>query len=80
MSKAPDYRCVAKAFWIGRTQAVLVPAPRRCKASEVEVIKDGDQLTLRPRGKKRAGYVNARSHGWLSQQHQPFFDWRDEPN
>ena len=51
MSKVADYRGVAKVFWSGRSQAVRLPAACRFETSEVEVIKEGDSVTLRPRGK-----------------------------
>ena len=56
MTKAPDYRGVAKVFRSGRSQAVLLPAACRFETSEVEVIKEGDCVTLRPRGKNWAAY------------------------
>ena len=58
MNKAtPDYRDVAKVFWSGRSQAVRLPAACRFKTSEVEVIKEGDRVTLRPRGKDWGGIL-----------------------
>ncbi len=78
MSKAPDYRGIAKVFWSGRSQAVRLPAACRFDASEVEVIKEGDQLTLRPRGKNWRAYFTAGSRGCLPRLRQPPLDERDE--
>lgn len=77
MDKMPDFRGVAKVFWSGRSQAVRLPAACRFETSEVEVIKDGDQLTLRPRGKNWRAYFNAESRGSLPQRRQPPLDERD---
>ena len=78
MSRAPDYRGVAKVFWSGRSQAVRLPAACRFNTSEVEVIKEGDQLTLRPRGKDWGAYFASRSRGNLPPRDQPILDERDE--
>ena len=78
MSKVPDYRGVAKVFWSGRSQAVRLPAACRFNTSEVEVIKQGDQLTLRPRGKDWGAYFASRSRGCLPPRAQPSLDERDE--
>ena len=78
VKKTPDYRGIAKVFWSGRSQAVRLPAACRFETSEVEVIKEGDQLTLRPRGKHWATYFDSRSRGSLPQRHQPPLDARDE--
>ena len=45
-------------FRSGRSQAVRLPAACRFETSEVEVIKQRDQVTLRPRGKKWRAYLN----------------------
>ena len=74
----PDYRGVAKIFWNGRSQAVRLPAACRFKVSEVEVIKEGDRVTLRPRGKDWGGYFDAKSRGTLPGRRQPPLDERDE--
>jgi len=78
MSNVPDYRGVAKVFWSGRSQAVRLPAACRFNTSEVEVIKEGDQLTLRPRGKNWGAYFEARSRGHLPARDQPHLDERNE--
>ena len=79
MSKAaPDYRGVAKVFWSGRSQAVRLPAACRFETTEVEVIKEGDQVTLRPRGKDWAAYFGAKSRGTLPERRQPPLDERGE--
>ena len=74
----PDYRGVAKVFWSGRSQAVRLPAACRFNTSEVEVIKEGDQVTLRPRGKDWAAFFNSESRGTLPPRSQPPLDGRDE--
>ena len=71
MTKAPDYRGVAKVFRSGRSQAVLLPAACRFETSEVEVIKEGDCVTLRPRGKNWAAYFDSKSRGSLTERCQP---------
>ena len=76
MSNAPDYGGVARVFWSGRSQAVRLPARCRFNTSEVEVIKEGDQLTLRPRGKNWGTYFDSRSRGHLPARDQLNFDNR----
>ncbi len=65
MKSVPEYRGVAKVFWSGRSQAVRLPAACRFETTEVEIVKEGDQLTLRPRGKDWRTYFSARSRGSL---------------
>ena len=77
MKKTPEFRGVAKVFWSGRSQAVHLPAECRFETSEVEVIKYGDQLTLRPRAKNWRAYFNAESRGCLPQLRQPPLDVRE---
>ena len=77
MAKSADYRGVAKVFWSGRSQAVRLPAACRFETSEVEVIKEGDSVTLRPRGKNWAAYFDSKSRGSLPARHQPPLDERD---
>ena len=71
MNKEPDYRGVAKVFWSGRSQAVRLPAACRFATSEVEVIKEGNRLTMRPRGKDWGAYFDATSRGSLPARRQP---------
>ncbi len=71
MNKEPDYRGVAKVFWSGRSQAVRLPAACRFTTSEVEVIKEGDRLTMRPRVKNWGAYFDATSRGSLPARRQP---------
>ncbi len=78
MKQTPDYKGVAKVFWSGRSQAVRLPAACRFETSEVEVVKEGDRLTLRPRGKNWAAYFDAEPRGRLSKRVQPPLDERDE--
>jgi antitoxin VapB len=78
LTKIPDYRGIAKVFWSGRSQAVRLPAACRFATSEVEVIKEGDQVTLRPRGKNWAAYLDSDSRGSLPQRQQPPLEERDE--
>ena len=78
MTRAHDYRGIAKVFWSGRSQAVRLPAPCRFSTTEVEVIKDGDQLILRPRGKNWAAWFDRESRGSLPERRQPPLDERDE--
>ena len=78
MSKIADYRGVAKIFWSRGSQAVRLPAACRFETSEVEVIKEGDSVTLRPRGKNWAAYFDSKSRGSLPARRQPPLDERDE--
>ena len=78
MAKPPDYRGVAKVFWSGRSQAVRLPAACRFETSEVEVIKEGNRVTLRPRGKNWAAYFDSPTRGCLPERHQPPLEERDE--
>lgn len=77
MRKTVEYRGIAKVFWSGRSQAVRLPAPCRFETSEVEVIKQGDCLTLRPRGKNWRAYFDSRTRGSLPERRQPPLDERD---
>ena len=78
MGKTPDYRGIAKVFWSGRSQAVRLPAACRFDTSEVVVIKEGDQLTLRPRGKNWTAYFASPSRGALPARRDLPLDERDE--
>ena len=78
MNKEPDYRGVAKVFWSGRSQAVRLPAACRFATSEVEVIKEGDRLTMRPRVKNWGAYFDSMSRGSLPSRSQPPLDERDD--
>ena len=78
MAKVPDYRGIAKVFWSGRSQAVRLPAACRFETTEVEVIKEGDCLTLRPRGKDWGAYFDSETRGSLPARRQPPLDERDE--
>ena len=77
MDETVQYRGIAKVFWSGRSQAVRLPAPCRFDASEVEVIKQGDSLMLRPRGKNWGEYFDSRTRGSLPERRQPPLDERD---
>ena len=55
----------------------MVP-DRRFNTSEFEVIKEGDQLTLRPRGKDWAAWFDGKSGGCLPAREQPILDERNE--
>ena len=76
MTNAPDYRGVAKVFRSGRSQAVLLTAACRFEISEVEVIKEGDCVTLRPRGKNWSAYFGSESRGSFPERRQPSLDER----
>ena len=78
VAQTGSYRGVAKVFWSGRSQAVRLPAACRFETSEVEVIKDGDQVTLRPRGKNWRAYFHRDSRGSLPERQQPPLEERDQ--
>ena len=78
MDKTPSYRGIAKVFWSGRSQAVRLPAACRFETSEVEVIKEGDQVTLRPRGKNWRAYFDRDTRGSLPARQQPPLEERDQ--
>ena len=73
-----SYRGVAKVFWSGRSQAVRLPAACRFETSEVEVIKQGDQVTLRPRGKNWRAYFDKDTRGSLPVRQQPPLEERGQ--
>ncbi len=77
MDRTVDYRGIAKVFWSGRSQAVRLPAPCRFDTSEVEVIKEGNCLTLRPRGKNWSAYFDSATRGSLPERREPPLDERD---
>ena len=78
MGKTVEYRGIAQVFWTGGSQAVRLPAPCRFDTSEVEVIKEGDCLTLRPRGKNWNAYFDLSSRGSLPARRQLTLEERDE--
>ena len=71
MDKATDYIGTAKVFWSGRNQAVRLPAPCRFHVAEVEIVKNGDTVTLRPLGKDWATYFELRELASLPPREQP---------
>ena len=71
MDKATDYVGKAKVFWSGRSQAVRLPAPCRFHVGEVEIVKNGDTVTLRPLGKDWASYFELRELVSLPPREQP---------
>ena len=71
MDKATDYIGKAKVFWSGRSQAVRLPAPCRFHVGEVEIVKNGDTVTLRPLGKDWASYFELRELVSLPPREQP---------
>ena len=77
MAEAEDYRGVAKVFWSGRSQAIRLPAACRFNVSEVEVVKSGDTLTLRPRGKNWKRYFASSTRGCLPEREQPPLEERE---
>ena len=60
MSREPDYKGTAEVFWSGGSQAVRLPAQCRFETTEVEIIKVGNEVTLRPRGQELARLVRFR--------------------
>jgi len=77
MAVGEDYRGVAKVFWSGRSQAIRLPAACRFNVSEVEVVKTGDTLTLRPRGKNWRRYFASSTRGSLPEREQPPLEERE---
>ena len=64
-------------FWSCGSQAVRLPAPCRFETSEVEIVKVGDEVTLRPRGKSRRAWFDSGSRGSLSPRDHPDLEERD---
>ena len=58
-------------FWSGRSQAVRLPAPCHFHVAEVEIVKNGDTVTLRPLGKDWASYFELRELVSLPPREQP---------
>ena len=78
MSQEVAYRGVAKVFWNGRSQAVRLPAPCRFEASEVEVLKRGREVILRPRGKDWDAFFDSITPGsWPAREQPPLDDVPD---
>ncbi len=73
-----DYKGVAKVFWSGRSQAVRLPAACRFEATEVEIVKRGEQLTLKPRGKDWSVFFRSKSHARLPAREQLVLEEREE--
>lgn len=74
----PDFRGIAKVFWSGRSQAVRLPLPCRFETSEVEIVKVGNEVTLRPRGKDWRAWFDADTRGSLPPRDQPALEERDD--
>ena len=77
MSEEVAYRGVAKVFWNGRSQAVRLPKPCRFDSQEVEVLKRGRDVILRPRGKDWDAFFDSPGRGSLPGRDQPPWDDRD---
>ena len=77
MSRKPDYRGTAKVFWSGGSQAVRLPAQCRFETSEVEIVKVGDEVTLRPSGENWRAWFDSGSRGSLPERDQPNSEERD---
>lgn len=77
MADEVAYRGVAKVFWNGRSQAVRLPKPCRFDAQEVEVLKRGSEVILRPRGKDWDAFFDSPGRGSLPDRDQPPWDDRD---
>ena len=77
MDRTVEYRGIAKVLLSGRSQAVRLPAPCRFDVSEVEVIKEGNCLTLRPRGKNWGAYFDSPTRGSLPDRREPPLDERE---
>ena len=73
-----DYVGTAKVFWSGRSQAVRLPAACRFEVAEVEIVKRGDTVTLRPRGKNWVEYFASRGRATLPPRTQPPLDERED--
>ena len=66
MSNKPEkFEGIAKVSWSGRSQAVRLPAACRFDTDEVYITKEGDQLTLRPRGKDWGAFFDSKDRGSL---------------
>ncbi len=74
----PDFRGIAKVFWSGRSQAVRLPAQCRFETSEVEIVKVGKEVTLRPRGKDWGAWFDSDTRGSLPPRDQPALEERDD--
>lgn len=73
-----DYKGVAKVFWSGRSQAVRLPAACRFEATEVEIVKRGEQLTLKPRGKDWGAFFRSKSRASLPAREQLALEEREK--
>ena len=77
MDDANAYVGTAKIFWSGRSQAVRLPAACRFEVAEVEIVKRGDTVTLRPRGKNWAEFFDSAERANLPERVQPPLQDRD---
>ena len=77
MSREPDYKGTAEVFWSGGSQAVRLPAQCRFETTEVEIIKVGNEVTLRPRGKNWRAWFDSGSRGSLPRRDPPSLEERD---
>ena len=78
MTKGPDYGDHARVFCGGRSQAAHPPGTCRFETSEVEAIKEREQVTMRRSEKNWSAYFDSRSRGCLPGRRQPPFAKRDE--
>ena len=77
MSRTPDYQGTAEIFWSGGSQAVRLPAECRFETSEVEIVKVGREVTLRPRGKDWRAWFDSGTRGSMPPRDQPVLEERD---
>ena len=77
MRREPDYRGTAEVFWSGGSQAVRLPPQCRFETSEVEIIKAGNEVTLRPLGKDWRAWFDSGSTGSLPPRDPPSLEERN---
>ena len=64
-------------FWSGGSQAVRLPPQCRFETSEVEIVKVGNEVTLRPRRENWRAWFDSDTRGSLPPRDQPALEERD---
>ena len=71
MDKETDNVGTATILWPDRSQTVHAPSGRRWRVAEADIVKRGDTVTLRPKGKNWAEYFESAERASLPPRVQP---------
>lgn len=71
MDEETDNVGTATILWTGRSQTVHAPLGRRWRVAEAHIAKQGDTVTLQPKGKNWAEYFESAEGASLPPSVQP---------